>query len=359
MSIYSTNDRVGAAATIVADESYRPSDIGRIMYESQLNDQAIFEATLMADFAEINGLREGTLLESEIAAFNEANAKTFFAGLKERLMRFWEKIKGVFKAATQKIAAYILRDGKAFVKEFDTVARTTKRKPTGEFPKAKIVLKIDDYSIPTETEAMNKVKEYRDGDAAIPAYKDLVKEILAKKIEVDSIADTGDFKKKALEKFVGEVDIDSKNIEAEVENMKKYLSDAKSTISEIKDTENEINRNLSKLRKVLEDEEREANKDDNTVATHKRIKKLSAILSVYEDVVSSMSSAKISATKEVVKNSRKILSTIMGNMKKTPSTINDSADIIAVDEVEMAFDDDLSDIDSYTESQIERLLSEI
>ena len=71
MSIYSTNDRVGAAATIVADESYRPSDIGRIMYESQLNDQAIFEATLMADFAEINGLREGTLLESEIAAFTK------------------------------------------------------------------------------------------------------------------------------------------------------------------------------------------------------------------------------------------------------------------------------------------------
>ena len=46
MSIYAANNRMGRAsdATVVANESYGANDIGRILYETQVNDQAIFEA---------------------------------------------------------------------------------------------------------------------------------------------------------------------------------------------------------------------------------------------------------------------------------------------------------------------------
>jgi hypothetical protein len=36
--------------------------MGRILYESECNDMAFFEAILASDFREIQGLQDGTLL---------------------------------------------------------------------------------------------------------------------------------------------------------------------------------------------------------------------------------------------------------------------------------------------------------
>ena len=120
MSIYSTN-RMGhaASATVVANEAYTGSELGRVLYESQVNDMAIFEAVIASDLKECEGLREGTLLESEIAAFTEASVKEFFKAMGDRIKEFWGKIKGAFKAVIQKISAYVLKDGKAYVAEFE------------------------------------------------------------------------------------------------------------------------------------------------------------------------------------------------------------------------------------------------
>ena len=124
MSIYSNNRTgVAATATLVANESYKSNDIGRILYESAVNDMAFFEAVIASDFNEIKGLREGTLLEAEVAALNEASAKEFFKGMAERVKKFWAKIKGAIKAAINKLAAYVLKDGKAFVAEFEAAEK--------------------------------------------------------------------------------------------------------------------------------------------------------------------------------------------------------------------------------------------
>ena len=115
MSIYAANNRMGRAsdATVVANESYGANDIGRILYETQVNDQAIFEAVLASDFAEIQGLREGTLLESEVQALNEMTTKEFFAQMKDRLMKFWAKIKAVFKSAIAKMVYFLTAESEA------------------------------------------------------------------------------------------------------------------------------------------------------------------------------------------------------------------------------------------------------
>ena len=120
MSIYS-NNRCGSMELdqIAANESYTCNDFGRILYESQLNDMAFFEAVLACDFKEAKGLQEGTILQSEVKAMNEASFKAIKDKLIERLKAFWAKIQGVFKSAVDKISAYALGDGKAFVREFN------------------------------------------------------------------------------------------------------------------------------------------------------------------------------------------------------------------------------------------------
>ena len=120
MPIYS-NNRTGCNELdlIAANESYTCNDFGRILYESQLNDMTFFEAILTCDFKEAKGLQEGTILQSEVKAINEASFKEIKDKLVERLKAFWAKIQGVFKSAIDKFSAYALGDGKAFVREFN------------------------------------------------------------------------------------------------------------------------------------------------------------------------------------------------------------------------------------------------
>lgn len=93
MSIYSAN-RSAAVATVVEAKKYT-TDINRIMYESEVNNMRIFEACMKYDFTQIQGLREGTILESEIAAIDEASKAEFLESVKKA----WEVVKAKLKAA--------------------------------------------------------------------------------------------------------------------------------------------------------------------------------------------------------------------------------------------------------------------
>ena len=355
MSIYSTN-RAGAVASIdvVANESYRASDIGRIMYESQVNDQALFEATLAADFTEIAGLREGTLLESEITAFNEANAKSFFATLKEKLAAFWAKIKGVFKAAIQKIAAYVLRDGKAFVKEFEAVEGEGKRF-VGKIEDAAYIFNRDAVELPKVANAEKAVASHKEGD--MPTSKEIVNILL----EADDVAS---FKKTAVEKLISKKTIDNHDAAA-VDTMKKNLSGGSELIKSLRDEEKKVNSGLADLKKFIEDTEKNAlaaNKDaqkEDKDKTADAIRRATVILGAYENVVSIMTSVKISAAKTVISNSRKILAKMLSTMKGGSETQHEAAAISAEDEVETALDDDLATpADDETQAQIDELVAE-
>lgn len=118
MPIYSQT-RTGTSGTGMVEEAkgyFNAAGIGRIMYENEINDMRLFEAAIGRDFAEAQGLREGTILESELSAMQEASAKEFFNTLKEKVKSFWKKIKGIFATAINQVAAFVVRDGRAFVK---------------------------------------------------------------------------------------------------------------------------------------------------------------------------------------------------------------------------------------------------
>lgn len=119
MPIYSGNRTGSANIVIEADTSYGANDIGRIMYETEHNDQAIFEAILKSDFREIKGIREGTILKSEIASLNEASIKNLFNTLKEAILKLMNKIAGLAKNFIAAISTFLDKNGKKAIKDFD------------------------------------------------------------------------------------------------------------------------------------------------------------------------------------------------------------------------------------------------
>lgn len=121
MSIYSANRSGSMVATQEASAlkgNYTSADLGRILYESQVNDMAIFEAVLATDFDEIKSLREGTILESEIASLNEEAKEGLGKKLVAALDALWKKIKELLTIAKRKIAAYVIRSGKAYAEDY-------------------------------------------------------------------------------------------------------------------------------------------------------------------------------------------------------------------------------------------------
>lgn len=107
--------RLNGEVVFAVREGYGTEDIGRILYENELNEMNIFNAALKNDFAEINAVQEGTMLESEIRALQEASAAKFVEAVKAKLIAFWEKMKAVFRKAYSNLAVYAVKYGKTFV----------------------------------------------------------------------------------------------------------------------------------------------------------------------------------------------------------------------------------------------------
>lgn len=117
MPIISSNrfGSINGNVSVAANENYSIADCGRILYECERNDMAMFNAAMRSDMVEITAKNEGTLLESELVAMNEANIKDFFSGIVVKMKKLWAKLKGMFKKAYAMISAYVVRNGKAFV----------------------------------------------------------------------------------------------------------------------------------------------------------------------------------------------------------------------------------------------------
>lgn len=361
MSIYSTN-RAGTVASIdvVANESYRASDIGRIMYEAQLNDMAIFEATLRADFAEISGIREGTMLESELVAFNEANAKSLLENIKKALKNFWEKIKGVFKSAIQKIAAYVLRDGKAYAAEFRAFKKSKNAKPFGgEIKDAKYGFKSDAVAFSRDRaeykEAIEGKKSEEIDKTAL--FNDVIKEILGEAVE------RKDIRAKVVEKCITGGDINASNWDSVSEELCKFISS--------NDAIKGLNKDKADCDKILSDIHNELTLVEKTIEDHGHnknaeglaatLKNISAAVSVYQDVIGTITSCKIAAAKNALSNARSILAKIKAGMHngKVEGAVAEAAIADAEEEVATELDDDLATpVDDDTQAQIDELVAE-
>lgn len=115
MPIFSGNRVSAGSMSIVANENYGEHDFGRVLYECALNDSKVFNAALLREFKEVEAVREGTMMTSELRAFQEFSVKEAWANLKEKMKKLWEKIKGIFKKVTAKLAVWFVRNGKAYV----------------------------------------------------------------------------------------------------------------------------------------------------------------------------------------------------------------------------------------------------
>ena len=113
MPIYARNS-LGSNFQVTANENYSYADMGRILSECVQNDQTLFNAVLLNDFKENTAIREGTMVSSELTAFREFSVKEAWGGLKKKLQKLWEKIKGVFRQVYAKLTVWLVRNGKAF-----------------------------------------------------------------------------------------------------------------------------------------------------------------------------------------------------------------------------------------------------
>ena len=114
MPIFERNS-LGSNVKITANENYSYADMGRILSECVQNDMTLFNAVLLNDFKENTAIREGTMVSSELTSFREFSIKEAWGGLKKKLQKLWEKIKGVFRTVYAKLTVWLVRNGKAFV----------------------------------------------------------------------------------------------------------------------------------------------------------------------------------------------------------------------------------------------------
>lgn len=179
MPIYSAN-RTGSfnVAQIPANESYKWNDIGRILCESQANDMAFFEAALACDFTEVKGLREGTILESEIASFTEAAEESLIEKLIKRVQEFIAKIKGVFRSLVDKMEAFT-RNDKKLVKDFKKKLDADQQKNTwtGEYTLVDLTHKAFNLS--------NAAIKFSDTKNGIPGKTEYINSVLRTNLGVD------------------------------------------------------------------------------------------------------------------------------------------------------------------------------
>lgn len=361
MSIYSPN-RTGSMSTsnVQCESVYGAHEIGRIMYESQVNEMALFEAMVVSDLMEAQGLQEGTLLLSEAKAANKKSLKDIIAFLKEKLMKFWAKIKSAFETAIRKISAYLLGDNKAFVKDFKI--KYDKKKKEGNVLAEAVKTTIYDMesvrdSMPSKDDILAYIDHNKASDNVNSA--DVVNGALSEALG-ENVESSSDYKEKAIKKFGTEV---SARTRADIDVLLGILSSSKETIDNLKKIEKNIQNGINQTVDHLKKAERvlEKNTEGDESSKHSEIvKNLTTLVGAYEQVVSTISATAIGMVKSNVKNSRKALGEVLRNMEKMSSAeykskvLGEAAAMVDADEVEEALDSPvMPEVDTETQETID------
>lgn len=342
MSIYSAN-RSGCMSTaaIAANESYAFNDCGRIIYESQINDMALFESILACDFKEIQGLNEGTILESEIKALNKESLKALGEKIVNRLKEFWAKIKGVFNSAIQWISAYIVKDGSAFVDVFNSKVGDKISEWKGSI---KDVTCFDIYSDHFRPFYVNdEIFKYDVDNYSSAEYISVLLGIRAGVHDGKDIT-LNNFTNKILEKVSYSDTLTSKNVNeycTRLKNGKAYINCLNEHMREI---EKSINEMASKLSSEA------ANTEDGNTAAH-----ITSMASAFESVQSALFKANIAAVRNDMKSRRIALQAVMNDILKTDKAVAEAAAIDAASD----FDDvePTTALDPETQAQVDELIA--
>lgn len=116
MGVFSKNrfNGLGYSEVEPNENYYNVTGALQMMTESYQNDQAMFEAVLLNDFAQTAALNEG--MEFEI--LTESGISSFFEKIKEFVKKAWAKIVGLFKAFIIKLNSVIIKSNKEFFNKY-------------------------------------------------------------------------------------------------------------------------------------------------------------------------------------------------------------------------------------------------
>lgn len=341
MSIYSAN-RSGSMSmsNVIANEAYGMSDLGRILYESECNNQKIFEAVLATDFHEVKGLREGTLLEAEVDEANAKSKESLIAKLKARLAAFWAKIKQAFETAIQKIGAYILKDGKAFAKEFKDQQANFKKTYDGSV----------EAMMPT-----GFVVELKSAD-------DLEREIRAH-MNDETKLNQAEIAGNALGKYIGYSSCTPREFQTAVaeksfarrkvtsddfNGMLAFLENASQAIKDLKSYQKGTQKVIEGVGKKL----KAAEKDSKATAKY-----ITVLVGACEVVVANTAKANINIVRGTAKSYRVALNKIRSMCLHENAAWIESAALAAGDEVDIAMSDDAAEPDPETQEAIDTVVA--
>ena len=342
MGIYSAN-RSGMmeASTMIADGEYTSSDLGRIMYESEVNDMAIFEAIIASDLQEAKAIQEGTLLESEAVKFNRQNAEGLLGKIEDRLKRFWAKIKAAIKDVINKIAAYVLRDGKAFAKlfkekykgkkfeSFDTKVFNT------EYEAKKIPAMMSYFSIPVLLKYADKNARSSENKSVKDIVADVFKDC-GKNLGLDSSVTTVS---EVISNIKEDMYVDGKIGPSDVDKLLSLVENGKKSIAQMKAYNNHIDKDMKSAIDYVRSLSRAKSQDEDAY----KLRNAMHACTAFEQLASATTKINIMCVKAQIKQARVNLSEILGNVVQESAVLIEAAALDAAAEVDDAMSPDVTE----------------
>lgn len=351
MPIYERNS-LGSNLRVTANENYSYADMGRIIFESVHNDMLLFNAVLKNDFKESAAIREGTMVSSELTSFREASVKEAWAGLKKKLQKVWEKIKGVFRQVYSKLTVWLVRNGKAFV----AMHRKTLATKTG----------LDDCKIPVYLKQNKKIIEvYSKVTGAATKELDNIKGGASSEATVDGVlgaaiggATAENFSVKFREAVFTEMKDTTfatvKSNGGSIEKLFDNITARSDAMKELKDAEKKADSSIKEAMSAITKAERAATDADKKADTS-TYKTASKNCSVFERALTIGTKAAIKAVRDKIANSRQIIGALVAYSPKRENAIYESMawfegadDFATVDDIpadEIKADDVASDPD--------------
>lgn len=314
MSIYSNNrSGVMEMAQVSMNEAYKNADIGTILAETEANDMAFFEAILYSDFNEIQGLREGTLLEAEAKKLNKESIKAFGSKIMDRLQAFLAKIKAMFRAVVEKIASYCAGDGKRIV----AAINAHKAGWTGSVENVVTYDTVHKaFLLPPRLE--NALSEAIDN-------KDLISNYLASRgVNSADKLTAKNYTKAAMTAAKSVKTYNASNIGELCEILTSGKGEIKNFKSKEKEVEGRVNDVAKEVRKQM---------GMNVLD----IAGLNSRVSAIETVISTITKAGVAAARANIGSARVALAKALTSMRKESKTTHEFAIMEAVAELEMAF----------------------
>lgn len=354
MPIYARNS-LGSNFQVTANENYSYADMGRILSECVQNDQTLFNAVLLNDFRENTAIREGTMVSSELTAFREFSVKEAWEGLKKKLQKLWEKIKGVFRQVYSKMTVWFVRYGKAFVAANRKILATKAGLDDCKIPKF-IYLKKS----PAET--VDRLKAYADvvsgnwrGLSSNASDSDGYTEYFLGGVLKANGVTIDNFKDKFKEVHIEEMtDTTYKAIKAaghSFEDLFSVITGKGKTIKALKDTEKKINDVIKKAMNEI-DKAKKGDKEDKEANLYKDA---SARVSGLERAVTIITRTSIKAVRDEVGSARQVVGKLVAYSPTKESAVleemawlegaDEFADVDSIPAEEINADDVQSDPD--------------